>query len=64
MTSAATRSVVSPVDVMSRTDLNPDAAMQIAVDGTHVLFRRHNLDAHDGFEQHGFRFLHRVLKRE
>src|SRR5947209_1442760 len=34
MTSAATRSVVSPVDVMSRTDLNPDAAMQIAVEDT------------------------------
>src|SRR5439155_22798039 len=32
MTSDATRSAVSPVDVIERTDLNPDAAMQSAVE--------------------------------
>src|SRR5438874_3510107 len=32
MTSAATRSAVSPVDVIERTDVNPDAAMQSAVE--------------------------------
>src|SRR5438045_5945984 len=32
MTSAATRSAVSPADVIERTDLNPDAAMQSAVE--------------------------------
>src|SRR5437667_1433069 len=34
MTSAATRSIVSPVDVIERTDSNPDAAMQSAVEDT------------------------------
>jgi NitT/TauT family transport system permease protein len=32
MTSAATHSAVSPIDVIARTDLNPDAAMQGAVE--------------------------------
>src|SRR5947199_6176487 len=32
--SAATRSAVSPVDVIERTDLNPDAAMRSAVEDT------------------------------
>src|SRR5512132_3145080 len=34
MTSTAIRSAVSPVEVIGRTDLNPDAAMQSAVEDT------------------------------
>src|SRR5436305_14635064 len=34
MSSAATRSAVSPVGVIERTDSNPDAAMQSAVEDT------------------------------
>src|SRR5437764_9952285 len=34
MTSTATRSAVSPADVIERTDLNPDAAMRSAVEDT------------------------------
>src|SRR5215213_1753416 len=42
----------------------PAAAVKVAVDRAHVLLGRDDLDAHDGFEQHGLGLLHGVLERE